>query len=204
MKKHFTLIELLVVIAIIAILAAMLLPALSSARNAARTISCVSQVKQLVLGSTMYAQDNKEHLMVVLEVTDPGKKGGWIYWDGWKDGTQDVMTGDVAEGELYNYVNDRKIFVCPAVTNGTIASYAVNSELKGKSLSVVRDPEILLFLEEGMPEATDDGHFAVGSNPLSNVHGNIQVVGHLSGAVERVQHSVEEIYELCRIIKNNP
>ena len=59
MKKQFTLIELLVVIAIIAVLAAMLLPALAKARDKAEHITCISNMKQMVLGQSMYADDNK-------------------------------------------------------------------------------------------------------------------------------------------------
>ena len=59
-RRGFTLIELLVVIAIIAILAAILFPVFARAREKARQTSCLSNVKQLVLGQLMYAQDYDE------------------------------------------------------------------------------------------------------------------------------------------------
>jgi len=59
-KRGFTLIELLVVIAIIAILAAILFPVFARARENARKSNCMSNVKQIMLGTMQYVQDYDE------------------------------------------------------------------------------------------------------------------------------------------------
>ena len=96
-KRGFTLIELLVVIAIIAILAAILFPAFAKARESARRISCVSNLKQIGSGIMQYTQEYDEKL-------PPSNDSNTLAGVSWP-----VM--------IKPYVQDTNIYRCPSNTS---------------------------------------------------------------------------------------
>ena len=130
-KTGFTLIELLVVIAIIAILAAMLFPVFARARESARKIQCLSNVKNIATAVQMYLTDYDrfppfEHRAEVLAWFDsmPGGNSKW-------NGNKDNHCGVIWQANPYlrwpvifdEYVKNRDVWRCSSAryTNNTVA-----------------------------------------------------------------------------------
>jgi len=153
--RGFTLIELLVVIAIIAILAAILFPVFAQARAKARQTACLSNMKQLGTGLTMYAQDYDETLPITDYIGN-----GLAPLAGWRD----PRAGDSWASGLYPYVKNLQIYICPEAVwyldktipwrspdkpeDGTV-SYLMNYLTRGRPLAAIPAPADLIFLHEG-------------------------------------------------------
>lgn len=121
-RKAFTLIELLVVIAIIAILAAILFPVFARAREAARTASCRSNMKQLGNAWMMYTQDYDE---VVLRVN---VCGGQLLETGANSGNNTCTGGQWYHlwcHTMYPYVKNVNVYNCPS-TGSEAAKWSGN------------------------------------------------------------------------------
>jgi prepilin-type N-terminal cleavage/methylation domain-containing protein/prepilin-type processing-associated H-X9-DG protein len=183
----FTLIELMVVICIIAILAALLLPALVKAKNKAKAVSCISNLKQLQTGWLMYAHDHDDQLPLNRsEFTAGAWRSSPDSWVGGSSAIYDTSPLPIEQGSLFPYNRALGLYHCSMDLSQVktmagallpqlrLRSYSMSGCYGGRTnevqnvilrLTQVANPsQAFVFLDE-QEDSIDDAHFLVWDAP---------------------------------------
>jgi len=183
-RTAFTLIELLVVVAIIVILMSLLLPSLSSARDAAKSISCLGNLRQLYPAFQMYQQDYNGWLMEWDLGNDSGSftASSWptaTFWPSWIPVTMAYSRSSGVTFDNATACNNpaKGIFRCPGsqyykTDNGYGSNYAYDDGLGGSRLTALglQKPGVWSRHVSDIMVAVDAGYSTVGSDgTLRNV-----------------------------------
>ncbi|MFM1769218.1 MAG: hypothetical protein RJA22_1747 [Verrucomicrobiota bacterium] len=158
-RGAFTLVELLVVVAIVGILAALLLPALGQARHSGHRVHCASNLRQLLLASSLYWDD---HENVSYRYRGAAVDGGDIWWFGWLERWNGANEGtrafDPSRGALHPYLGGRGVELCPSFdyaaatlklkASGASYGYGYNRHLSALPLNRVGRPSDVVLLAD--------------------------------------------------------
>jgi prepilin-type processing-associated H-X9-DG protein/prepilin-type N-terminal cleavage/methylation domain-containing protein len=145
----FTLVELLVVMGIIALLISMLLPSLNRARASARSVACLSNLRQLTFAYMMYANENQGSLLSPTTTTLPSSVfAGFPRANVWDLTYASWVTNygqteaDIQGGALWKYILSVNVYRCEenprtysiGGDGGTEMGYAINAWLADPNL----------------------------------------------------------------------
>ena len=149
-KGNFTLVELLIVIAMIAILASMLLPALNKAREKARIISCVSNLKQLGQLHILYASSFDGFIVLARNISLP-TEGSCDFNQRWIYPLAKYIQNDTRSALEMQTASPfvGSIYCCPAVNNVVKPTVSAQMFSYGMNQSIQMADPRLNKLEDG-------------------------------------------------------